>query len=502
MAGPLAGYRVLDLSRILAGPWLAQLLSDLGAEVWKIERPGTGDDTRQWGPPFLRKDGGIDTTESAYFLSANRGKHSICVDISTDEGSAIVRALAQQADLVIENYKVGDMARYGLDFATLSAENPRLIYCSVTGFGQEGPYSHRAGYDFMIQAMGGLMSITGERDDLPGGGPQKCGVPIADMMTGMYAAVAVLGALRERDSSGLGQHIDMALLDVSMAILANQAAGYLNTGKVPQRQGNSHPSLVPYQSLPTLDGAMLLAVGNDGQFARFCDAAGQPQWAHDPRYATNTLRVANRDSLSIWINGGAPTVSTFSSNGTPSPSVGAIHLGDNPLGVAAANGTVNSADGKIDEAVESGESSANDPGLAMYTSSRTFYVQFPRLSPGDVVTITGEYDEFFEESQITITSIDGLAVSGTGTIPAPIDVAPTDVVVGADMAEAYEGVLVQVEDVTVVANDLDFGELGRDVGGAAFHGRAGDDGGLAGHGLEIDDAKRLIDGRAAEHVRM
>ena len=210
MSAPLAGIRVLDLSRILAGPWSTQVLADLGAEVIKLERPGTGDDTRAWGPPFLKTKDGHNTTDSAYFASTNRGKKSITLDIATPEGQAIARELAKTADVFVENYKVGDMARYGLDFATLSAENPRLIYCSVTGFGQEGPYSHRAGYDFMIQAMGGLMSITGERDDLPGGGPQKCGVPIADMMTGMYAAVAVLGALRERDSSGLGQHIDMA----------------------------------------------------------------------------------------------------------------------------------------------------------------------------------------------------------------------------------------------------------------------------------------------------
>ena len=222
MAGPLAGYRVLDLSRILAGPWLAQLLSDLGAEVWKIERPGTGDDTRQWGPPFLRKDGGIDTTESAYFLSANRGKHSICVDISTDEGSAIVRALAQQADLVIENYKVGDMARYGLDYEALKRVKPDIIYCSITGYGQTGPMKDVAGYDMAIQAIGGLMSITGESDDKPGGGPQKVGVPIVDILTGMYSAAGVISALLHRERTGEGQHIDMALLDVQVAVLANQ----------------------------------------------------------------------------------------------------------------------------------------------------------------------------------------------------------------------------------------------------------------------------------------
>lgn len=296
MAGPLVGYRVLDLSRILAGPWLGQLLSDLGAEVWKIERPGTGDDTRQWGPPFLRKDGGVDTTESAYFLSANRGKHSICVDISTEEGSAIVRALAQQADLVIENYKVGDMARYGLDHATLAEENPRLVYCSVTGFGQDGPYSLRAGYDFMIQAIGGLMSITGERDDLPGGGPQKCGVPIADLMTGMYAAVAILAALRERESSGLGQHIDMALLDSQVSWLMNHNLNYLVSGTVPKRWGNAHPNLTPYQAFPTEDGSLILAIGNDSQFRKFCAVAGL-DIATEPRFIDNKSRLAHRDAL-------------------------------------------------------------------------------------------------------------------------------------------------------------------------------------------------------------
>ena len=290
MAGPLAGYRVLDLSRILAGPWLAQLLSDLGAEVWKIERPGTGDDTRQWGPPFLRKDGGIDTTESAYFLSANRGKHSICVDISTDEGSAIVRALAQQADLVIENYKVGDMARYGLDYEALKRVKPDIIYCSITGYGQTGPMKDVAGYDMAIQAIGGLMSITGESDDKPGGGPQKVGVPIVDILTGMYSAAGVISALLHRERTGEGQHIDMALLDVQVAVLANQNLNFLTTGTPPKRFGNAHPNIVPYQVFRTSDGSFVLAVGNDQQFRKFCAATGLSGLATHPpaRCASDT----------------------------------------------------------------------------------------------------------------------------------------------------------------------------------------------------------------------
>ena len=297
MAGPLAGYRVLDLSRILAGPWLAQLLSDLGAEVWKIERPGTGDDTRQWGPPFLRKDGGIDTTESAYFLSANRGKHSICVDISTDEGSAIVRALAQQADLVIENYKVGDMARYGLDYEALKRVKPDIIYCSITGYGQTGPMKDVAGYDMAIQAIGGLMSITGESDDKPGGGPQKVGVPIVDILTGMYSAAGVISALLHRERTGEGQHIDMALLDVQVAVLANQNLNFLTTGTPPKRFGNAHPNIVPYQVFRTSDGSFVLAVGNDQQFRKFCAATGLSGLATDSRFVTNTDRLKNRDQL-------------------------------------------------------------------------------------------------------------------------------------------------------------------------------------------------------------
>jgi len=296
MNAPLAGVRVLDLSRILAGPWATQILADLGAEVIKVERPVTGDDTRAWGPPFLQGPGGVETTDSAYFASTNRGKKSITLDVASADGQAIVRALSKTCDVFVENYKVGDMARYGLDHATLAEENPRLVYCSVTGFGQDGPYSLRAGYDFMIQAIGGLMSITGERDDLPGGGPQKCGVPIADLMTGMYAAVAILAALRERESSGLGQHIDMALLDSQVSWLMNHNLNYLVSGTVPKRWGNAHPNLTPYQAFPTEDGSLILAIGNDSQFRKFCAVAGL-DIATEPRFIDNKSRLAHRDAL-------------------------------------------------------------------------------------------------------------------------------------------------------------------------------------------------------------
>jgi crotonobetainyl-CoA:carnitine CoA-transferase CaiB-like acyl-CoA transferase len=299
--GPLTGVRVLDLSRILAGPWAGQLFADLGAEVIKVERPGKGDDTRGWGPPFLKRKDGSDTSESAYFLCANRGKRSITLDIAKAEGQQLTRELAQISDVVLENYKVGDLKRYGLDYAILSALNPRLIYCSITGFGQTGPYRERAGYDFMIQGMGGLMSITGERDAAPGGGPQKAGVAIADLMTGMYASVAVLSALHERQTSGQGQYIDMALLDSQVAWLANQNTNYLIGGAVPQRMGNAHPNVVPYQTFSTKDGDVILAVGNDSQFVRLCTAAGIPETGRDPRFASNPARVANREACAAAI---------------------------------------------------------------------------------------------------------------------------------------------------------------------------------------------------------
>ena len=300
-AGALAGIKVLDLSRVLAGPWCTQVLADLGADVVKVERPGLGDDTRQWGPPFLKDAKGNDTTQASYFTACNRNKRSVTIDMATPEGQALIKQMALQADIVVENFKVGGLKQYGLDHESLRALNPRLIYCSVTGFGQDGPYAERAGYDLMVQAMTGLMSITGRADTEPGGGPLRVGVAVIDLFTGMYASNAILAALHVRDNAatgtGQGQHIDMALLDVGMAVLANQASGFLATGKAPGRMGNSHPSLAPYQDFPTQDGNMLLAIGNDGQFQRFCAAAGQPDWAVDARFTTNTLRVQHRSEL-------------------------------------------------------------------------------------------------------------------------------------------------------------------------------------------------------------
>jgi formyl-CoA transferase len=297
MPGALSHIRVLDLTRILAGPWCTQILADLGAEVIKIERPGGGDDTRSWGPPYLKDTDGNDTRESAYYLSCNRGKKSVALDVSTHEGQDIVRKLASQSDLLIENYKVGGLRQYGLDYESLKAVNPRLIYCSITGFGQTGPYASNAGYDFIIQAMGGMMSITGERDDLPGGGPQKVGVAVSDLMTGMYATVALLAALAHRERTGEGQYIDMALLDSEVAMVANLGSNYLVSGKAPGRMGNAHQNIVPYQSFATADGHMILAVGNDNQFSKLCSVAGRPELAQDPRFATNPNRVRNRPIL-------------------------------------------------------------------------------------------------------------------------------------------------------------------------------------------------------------
>jgi formyl-CoA transferase len=293
----LQHIRVLDLSRVLAGPWCSQNLADLGADVIKIERPGVGDDTRSWGPPYMRDADGHDTTEAAYYLAANRGKRSVTLDIASAEGQAIIRELARQSDVVIENYKVGQLKKYGLDYASLKREKPDLVYCSVTGFGQDGPYAQRAGYDFIVQGLGGFMSITGERDALPGGGPQKAGVAIADLMTGMYATIAVMAALTHRDRTGEGQYIDMALLDVQVAMLANMGSNYLASGKAPVRWGNAHPNIVPYQTFPTSDGHIIVAVGNDGQYGKFVEAGGRPELATDARFATNPLRVRNRETL-------------------------------------------------------------------------------------------------------------------------------------------------------------------------------------------------------------
>ena len=294
---PLHGVRVLDLSRVLAGPWCTQTLADLGADVVKVERPGSGDDTRGWGPPFLRDRDGRDTGESAYYLGTNRNKRSITVDIARPEGQALIRRLAAQCDVFVENFKVGDMARYGLDAPCLRGLNPRLVYCSITGFGQSGPYRDRAGYDYAIQGLGGLMSVTGERDDLPGGGPQKVGVAVADLFTGMYATVAILAALRHRDTTGEGQAIDMALLDSQVAMLANLGANYLVSGTVPRRMGNAHQNIVPYQVFEAADGHVIVAVGNDGQFAKFCEVAGCRELASDPRFAKNADRVRHREVL-------------------------------------------------------------------------------------------------------------------------------------------------------------------------------------------------------------
>ena len=297
MGGPLDHIRVLDLSRVLAGPWAGQTFADLGAEVIKIERPGRGDDTRAWGPPFLAGRDGAATSESAYFLCANRGKKSVTVDLADPEGQEIVRALAARSDVLLENYKVGGLAAYGLGYDRLRKANPGIVYCSITGFGQTGPYSGRAGYDFLIQAMGGLMSVTGGPDGSPGGGPMKVGVALTDILTGLYATVAALAALAEREKSGRGQHVDLALLDVTVAAMANQAMNYLVGGAPPERLGNAHPNVVPYRAYRASDHHIVLAVGNDAQFARFCEAAGRPGLADDPRFATNSARVENREAL-------------------------------------------------------------------------------------------------------------------------------------------------------------------------------------------------------------
>lgn len=297
MAGPLIGMRVLDMSRILAGPWLTQILADLGAEVWKIERPKTGDDTRQWGPPYLKDDAGNDTTDSAYFQAANRGKKSICVDIKSTEGQEVIRLLAAEADIFVENYKVGDLARLGLSFDDIKKVRPSIVYCSITGYGQTGPYKDRAGYDMAVQAISGLMSMTGERAELPGGGPQKVGVPIADLMTGTLSAAAAIAAFHHASKTGQGQHIDMALLDVMVSSLANQNMNYLIGGQIPQLMGNAHPNIAPYQVFRTKNGSFVLAVGNDAQYRKFCDVAGCKDLACDPRFITNSDRLANRETL-------------------------------------------------------------------------------------------------------------------------------------------------------------------------------------------------------------
>jgi crotonobetainyl-CoA:carnitine CoA-transferase CaiB-like acyl-CoA transferase len=330
----LDGVRVLDLSRVLAGPWCTQVLGDLGADVVKVERPGSGDDTRGWGPPFLHDRNGQPTGESAYYLGANRNKRSIAIDLSRPAGQALVRELAQQADVFVENYKVGDMARYGLDYPSLRALNPQLVYCSVTGYGQTGPYADRAGYDYAIQGIGGLMSVTGPSraeiaDDQPGGGPQKVGVAVADLFTGLYATVAILAALRHRDAqgwrAGVGQYIDMALLDTQVAMLANLGANYLVSGQVPGRAGNAHQNIVPYQVFEVADGHLILAVGNDSQFAKFCAVAGRPDLAADPRFARNADRVRHRAVL-------VPLLANLMKARTRSDWLGALEAAKVPCG--------------------------------------------------------------------------------------------------------------------------------------------------------------------------
>lgn len=303
MPRPLSHIRVLDLSRVLAGPWASQNLADLGAEVIKIERPGSGDDTRAWGPPFLKDAQGRDTNESAYYLSVNRGKKSVTLDISKPEGQRIARELASRCEVLLENYKVGGLAKYGLGYDDVRKINPRIVYCSITGFGQTGPHAHRPGYDFIFQGMGGLMSITGERDDLPGGGPQKVGIAITDVLTGMYAALAITAAIAHRERSGEGQYIDMALLDTIVAFGANQILNYFVSGKVPGRYGNAHANLVPYEVFPTADGHIILAAGNDGQWESFCKAAGRPELAADTRFRTNPGRIRNRKELIPLVRG-------------------------------------------------------------------------------------------------------------------------------------------------------------------------------------------------------
>jgi crotonobetainyl-CoA:carnitine CoA-transferase CaiB-like acyl-CoA transferase len=297
MPGVLSHIRVLDLSRVLAGPWATQILADLGAEVIKIERPGVGDETRAWGPPFLKDREGADTTESGYFLCANRNKKSVTLDLASPTAQQLLVQLAARSDVLVENFKVGGLRQYGLDYESLKERMPQLVYCSITGFGQKGPYAGRAGYDFLIQGLGGLMSITGQPDGEAGAGPMKTGVAVTDIMTGLYASTAILAALMDRDRTGAGQHVDIALLDVQIACLANQAMNYLTTGQAPRRLGNAHPNVVPYQDFPTADGAIILAIGNDAQFRNFCAVAGAPALADDPRFDSNSRRVEHRAAL-------------------------------------------------------------------------------------------------------------------------------------------------------------------------------------------------------------
>ncbi|VXA54376.1 L-carnitine dehydrogenase [Acinetobacter proteolyticus] len=324
--GALNGIRVLDLSRVLAGPWCGQILADLGAEVIKVERPKVGDDTRSWGPPWMKDNSGQDTREAAYYQSTNRNKLSVAIDIASPEGQELIKALIQDSDVVIENYKAGSLKKYGLDYATLSAINPGLVYCSITGFGQNGPRAEEPGYDFIIQGMGGLMSITGEKDDLPGGGPQKVGVAFSDLATGLYSTIAIQAALLNRHETGLGQYIDMALLDVQIATMANQGMNYLSSGKVPERYGNAHANIVPYQVFKASDREFIIACGNDAQFIQLCKSIGLPDLANDPRFIRNADRILHRDEI-------IDILSTHFLGKTTDEWVAAIYAAKVPVGV-------------------------------------------------------------------------------------------------------------------------------------------------------------------------
>jgi len=324
--GALEGYRVLDLSRVLAGPWCGQILADLGAEVIKVERPKRGDDTRAWGPPWMKDDAGNDTHEAAYYQSTNRNKLSVAIDIATPEGQEVVRALALESDVLIENYKTGSLKKYGLDYETLSKLNPKLIYCSITGFGQTGPRAEEPGYDFIIQGMGGLMSVTGEKDDLPGGGPQKLGIAFSDITTGLYSTIAIQAALLNRNITGLGQYIDMALLDVQIATLANQGMNYLASGKVPGRYGNAHANIVPYQVFKASDRDFIIACGNDTQFIQLCQAIGLPELPNDPKFTRNADRIKHREEITQLL-------SEHFSTKTADEWVAVIHAVKVPVGV-------------------------------------------------------------------------------------------------------------------------------------------------------------------------
>lgn len=402
MSGPLAGYKVLDMSRILAGPWAGQLLADMGAEVIKIERPLVGDDTRHWGPPYLRDKSGNSTEDAAYYFCANRGKKSVTVDITQSEGQHIIRQLAAQADVLIENYKVGGLKKYGLDYQSLSTLNPRLVYCSITGFGQTGPYADRPGYDFLIQGMGGLMSITGEPTDGQGnGGPVRAGVAVTDLFSGMYAANAIQGALLERHRSNLGQHIDIALLDVQTAVLANQASNYLVGGEVPGRIGNSHPNIVPYQAFATQDGHLILAVGNDAQFQRLCDVIDQPQLTLDSRYASNRTRVENRETLCQQIaeqlkkNSTDVWLQRFANNSIPCGPINSIDQVFNNPQIVAREMLISIADKRAGEI----------PGVAnpiKYSRSTIDYAVPPPELGSSTESILGEYLEY---SALQITAL-------------------------------------------------------------------------------------------------